>query len=52
MNGRDSCTVACVTPPGRGAVATLVINGPDVLELVTPFFQATGSVPFAERPKG
>jgi tRNA modification GTPase len=34
--------VACLTPPGQGAVATLAVNGPRAWEVVRPLFRTRG----------
>lgn len=40
----DRCRVAVVTPPGRGAIASLVVWGPGAVSAVAPLFAAaTGS---------
>jgi tRNA modification GTPase len=38
--------VALLTPPGRGAVATLTVEGPGAAEAVSQFLQTPNSVPF------
>jgi tRNA modification GTPase len=41
-----------LTPPGRGAVATLRIEGPDALDAVQTRFRARGGRPLAAYPVG
>jgi len=44
---------ACLTPPGQGAVATLVVDGPRAWEVVRPLFRTrTGAEPPVDPPAG
>ncbi len=43
-------TVAQLTPPGRGAVATLLVEGPGALAAVQAQFRAAGARPLADFP--
>lgn len=47
----DQRTVACVlTPPGRGAVAVVGVDGPQAAEHVSRFFQPIGKRELAQQP--
>jgi tRNA modification GTPase len=50
MSQRDSLYVIRLTPAGRGAVATLRIEGPGAVEAVQAGFQALGGRPLAQFP--
>ncbi|MEZ6110333.1 MAG: GTPase [Pirellulaceae bacterium] len=44
------CLAACLTPSGRGAIATVVVWGVDARQCVSRFFQPAGKRPLSERP--
>ena len=44
--------VVCLTPPGRGAVATVLVEGPRAAEIVAANFHARGGRPLQARPDG
>ncbi len=53
MNEYSEPTVAAIlTPPGRGAIATIAIDGPHSAALVEKLFVPATSRPFIERPYG
>ena len=43
--------VVLLTPPGRGAVATLLVEGPGAVEAVEAVFRAAGGQPLASLPQ-
>ncbi len=44
--------VSVLTPPGRGAVAVIAVEGPDALRFVSQFFQPASQRPLAHRKIG
>ena len=40
--------IICLTPPGRGAIATILVDGPGAVELVERFFSPASKRPLAE----
>src|SRR5207237_2196606 len=49
--GLASTLVACLTPPGRGAIASLGIRGPSAWEIVRELFcSSTASMKLPENP--
>lgn len=47
-----STTAAILTPPGRGAVTVIAVDGPQAAQLVQEFLHARGEPSFAKRPLG
>lgn len=47
-----ACTAALLTSPGRAAVATIAVWGPDALRIVGALFQPASGRPLAERAPG
>ena len=45
-----STDVVLLTPPGRSALATLLVRGPEASALVGRFFQPAGRTPLDQRP--
>jgi tRNA modification GTPase len=43
--------VACLTPPGRGAIATVGLHGPRAWEAVRPFFRTRGGAELPAEPQ-
>ncbi|MHC4178581.1 MAG: GTPase [Planctomycetota bacterium] len=50
MSGRPPVQVVQLTPPGRGAIATLLIEGPGAVELLERQFHPNGGRPLQSRP--
>jgi tRNA modification GTPase len=49
--GVPNCTAALLTPPGRGAVATIQLNGGGgIIDAVPPLFRAANGKPLAAQP--
>jgi len=46
------CQVAILTPPGRGAVATISVTGPQATARVASLFRAAAGRPFGDFPCG
>ena len=44
--------VVLLTPPGRGAIASVLVAGPDAVGIVARWFHPTGRKPLAEQPLG
>ncbi|MCU0872536.1 MAG: 50S ribosome-binding GTPase [Pirellulaceae bacterium] len=49
---RADCHVAVLTPPGRGAVATIGVAGPQATQLVAPILRAAAGRPLIDVPLG
>ncbi len=47
-----SCRASVLTPPGRGAVATIVVEGPDATRLVGRLFQSVARRSLDQFPIG
>ena len=45
---RGAPRIICLTPPGRGAIATILVEGCGAVELVGSFFCPTGKKPLTE----
>ena len=45
-----SCRVAVLTPPGRGPLAVVGVDGPDALQLIDAVFRGHSDLPVAGRP--
>jgi len=52
MSKPSVLTTVRLTPPGRGAVATLLVEGPGAVEAVDGRFQSAGGKPLATCPPG
>jgi tRNA modification GTPase len=52
MTNGAGTTVAILTPPGRGAVAVLAVEGLQAVELVERFFRLPSGARLADRPLG
>jgi tRNA modification GTPase len=50
MSKAERSVFAELTPPGRAAVATIALEGPNALELVAQFFQPASGAPLASFP--
>ncbi|MBL9124166.1 MAG: hypothetical protein JNG90_11080, partial [Planctomycetaceae bacterium] len=46
MNAVGPTRVALLTPPGRAAIATVLIHGPEALPLVARYFTPERGAPF------
>ena len=51
MSSFADTLVACLTPPGRGAVATLAVCGPRAWEAVRPLFRPRSGAELAAEPQ-
>src|SRR5262245_43988030 len=52
LNTQRSTVVVELTPPGRGAVAVVLVAGPDAVRFVAPHFMAASGPLLAEVPIG
>ena len=52
MTAQAETLVVMLTPAGRGAIATLLVDGPHALEHVAAHFHAAGDTPLDRRPIG
>ncbi len=50
MSGTSSLQIVRLTPPGRGAVATLLVEGTGAVDAVDALFRAAGRQPWKSRP--
>ncbi len=48
--GKSETSVALLTPPGRGAIATLLVAGPAAVDCVQTFFHSAEGRPLTEQP--
>ncbi len=51
MDTRNDCWTSLLTPPGRGAVATVAVGGPLAVSRVGRFFQAVAGRPLDQLPE-
>ena len=52
MSGRSPVNVVQLTPPGRGAIATLLVEGPGAVGLLQRHFRSNSGRPLESRPAG
>jgi tRNA modification GTPase len=52
VTAKSGATVSVLTPPGRGAVAVVAVEGTQVIELVERFFRPAATKPLRERSFG
>ena len=50
MSGRSPVNVVQLTPPGRGAIATLLVEGSGAVELLGRHFRPNSGRPLRSRP--
>jgi tRNA modification GTPase len=49
---QSGLTISLLTPPGRGAVASILVAGPGAIELVSPYFSPASGKPLPGVPLG